>query len=385
MPGTTTSRQSGIAAAMVLRSAGGIQPSFSPHKTRCGCLISGMRRSSSLLSRSRLRLKGVPIQMPSETPKVCSRIRSKKACRSPSPSRNRGTMFGARLSGTNSETAAVAIIARVTSRLAIIDAEQPDLFGIERHAERRHRIEREDPAEALRLHQHHARRNDAAGGMGGEVTERNFQRVERRQHVLRMLLHRVVGIVLGRRRAVAFAAAAPVDPDHPEIAGKQRCGELDPVLAGEIAVDEDDGDVALSPLSPAELHLARTHPRHSRPLLVQAGGRRRARRRRRDSERVLIGRAVDQPVDRDRRVDDDAARRDEVDDIVGELDRVVGVDEVTGVRIDLHRRTVSGERHAVHEGNDDVAGEILQPVERGAGNERLLGAEGQEDRRLDLR
>ena len=79
-PGTVTSRQSGIAAAITLRSAGAIQPSFSPHSTRCGCLISGIRRSSSLLSRSRLRLKGVPIQMPSETPKVCSRIRSKKTC-----------------------------------------------------------------------------------------------------------------------------------------------------------------------------------------------------------------------------------------------------------------------------------------------------------------
>ena len=35
--GTTTSRQSGIAAAMVLRSAGAIQPSRSPQSTRCGC------------------------------------------------------------------------------------------------------------------------------------------------------------------------------------------------------------------------------------------------------------------------------------------------------------------------------------------------------------
>ena len=34
-------------------------------------------------------------------------------------------MFGARLSGTNSETAAVAIIARVTSRLAIIERNSP--------------------------------------------------------------------------------------------------------------------------------------------------------------------------------------------------------------------------------------------------------------------
>jgi hypothetical protein len=64
-----TSRQSGIAKAIVRRSAGAIQPSFSPQSTRWGCLISGIRRSSSRLSRSRFKLKGVPSQMPSETPK----------------------------------------------------------------------------------------------------------------------------------------------------------------------------------------------------------------------------------------------------------------------------------------------------------------------------
>src|SRR5882672_12519156 len=60
MPGTVISRQSGMAAAIVLRSAGAIRPSFSPHSTKCGCQISAMRRSRSPLSRSRLRLKGVP-------------------------------------------------------------------------------------------------------------------------------------------------------------------------------------------------------------------------------------------------------------------------------------------------------------------------------------
>ena len=56
------------------------------------------------------------------TPNVCSRIRSNSAAISPTPSRNRGIAFGARLSGTNSEDAAVAITARVVSSLlAIID------------------------------------------------------------------------------------------------------------------------------------------------------------------------------------------------------------------------------------------------------------------------
>jgi hypothetical protein len=47
-----------------------------------------------------------------------------------------------------------------------------------------------------------------------------------------------------RQRPVTFAAAAPVDADHTDAVGKQRRGEFDSVLAGEIAVDEDDGDIA---------------------------------------------------------------------------------------------------------------------------------------------
>ena len=39
--------------------------------------------------------------------------------------RNRGTAFGTRLSGTNSDDAAVAITARVTSLLAIIERKRP--------------------------------------------------------------------------------------------------------------------------------------------------------------------------------------------------------------------------------------------------------------------
>lgn len=67
-PGTVTRRQFDMTAATVTRSAGAIQPSFSPQSTRCGCLISDMCRARSPLSRSRLRLKGVPSQMPSGTP-----------------------------------------------------------------------------------------------------------------------------------------------------------------------------------------------------------------------------------------------------------------------------------------------------------------------------
>ena len=40
MPSTGINRQSGMAAAVALRSAAAIQPSFSPHNTECGCLIS---------------------------------------------------------------------------------------------------------------------------------------------------------------------------------------------------------------------------------------------------------------------------------------------------------------------------------------------------------
>jgi hypothetical protein len=60
------------------------------------------------------------------------------------------------------------------------------------------------------------------------------------------------------------------------------------------------------------------------------------------------------------------------------------VDEMPGVRVDFQDRPVTRERHPRHERRDDVAAEVLQPVEGGTGNERLLVTEGEEDRRLDL-
>src|SRR4051794_8995915 len=113
--------------------------------------------------------------------------------------------------------------------------------------------------------------------MGGQMTELDTQRVKRRQHVLRMLLHGVVGIIGIRLCSIALAAASPIDPDHTQAAGKQRCGKLDPVLAGEIAVDEGDGDVAFSPFPPAQLDLARLQPWHDgrylfRPAVGEAPG-----------------------------------------------------------------------------------------------------------------
>src|SRR4051812_43573163 len=60
-----------------------------------------------------------------------------------------------------------------------------------------------------------------------------------------MLAHGIVTIIRSRRRSVAFTAAAPVDADHPEGAWEKPGGEFDPVLAGEITVDEDHG---LSPI-----------------------------------------------------------------------------------------------------------------------------------------
>src|SRR6476620_2551265 len=63
MPSTGINRQSGMAAAVALRSAAAIQPSFSPHNTECGCLISRHAPfQGTALPRSRLRLKGVPSQ-----------------------------------------------------------------------------------------------------------------------------------------------------------------------------------------------------------------------------------------------------------------------------------------------------------------------------------
>src|SRR6516225_8537443 len=66
------------------------------------------------------------------------------------------------------------------------------------------------------------------------MAEADLQRVERKQHVERMLTHRIIGIVLGRRRTVAVAATPPVDANDTNAARKERRGERDPVLAGEI-------------------------------------------------------------------------------------------------------------------------------------------------------
>jgi hypothetical protein len=106
--------------------------------------------------------------------------------------------------------------------------------------------------------------------VGGEVAEGNVQLIERGQHVARVLAHGIVGKIGCRRRPVTFAAAAPVDADYTHATGKQRGGEFDPVLAGEIAVDEDDGDIALAPLSPAELNLACPHPCHHQAPICSA-------------------------------------------------------------------------------------------------------------------
>src|SRR5262249_9437943 len=89
------------------------------------------------------------------------------------------------------------------------------------------------------------------------------------QHIERMLLHRVIGITRRMLRPIAFAAAAPVDPYHPEVTRKHRCGELDPVLAGEIAVEKDDRGVALPPFPPAEADFSRTDPRQWPPYVLR--------------------------------------------------------------------------------------------------------------------
>src|SRR6516225_12480344 len=84
-----------------------------------------------------------------------------------------------------------------------------------------------------------------------------------------MLLHRIVGVVGRGWRAIALAAAAPVDTDHADAAGKQRHRVLDPLLAGEVAVDEDEGDIALAPCAVSEMDVPGPHPRHVRSYLFR--------------------------------------------------------------------------------------------------------------------
>src|SRR6185437_16755761 len=114
------------------------------------------------------------------------------------------------------------------------------------------------------------------------------------------------------RRPVAFTATTPVDTDHAHAPRKQRRGQLDPLLASEVAMDEDDGDVALTPCAPSEMDLARPHPRHDSPLLVQPHGRRGCRRHlfHWNGRR---GRAIDQMINRYRRIGVDTPRSHKVD------------------------------------------------------------------------
>src|SRR5690349_20962060 len=98
--------------------------------------------------------------------------------------------------------------------------------------------------------------------MRSQMAKFDIERIERGQHILRMLLHRIVGIVCIRFWPIAFATAAPVNAYHPKTAWEQRCGKLDPVFARKIAVDENDGDIALPPFPPAQLNLSRLQPCH---------------------------------------------------------------------------------------------------------------------------
>src|SRR3981081_3777648 len=97
-----------------------------------------------------------------------------------------------------------------------------------------------------------------------EVAKRYLQLIKRCEHVECVLTHGIVGIVGVRTRAIALAAASPIDADHPEVTREEWRGEIDPLLAGEIAVDKHEGDVAFAPCSPAELNLSRSHPWHWR-------------------------------------------------------------------------------------------------------------------------
>ena len=74
--------------------------------------------------------------------------------------------------------------------------------------------------------------------------------------------------------------------------------------------------------------------------------------------------AIDQTIDGNRRIGIDVARGHEVDDIAREFHRIVGMDEVPGIRIDLQDRPVTGARHPVMNGTMMSPAEVLQPVER---------------------
>src|SRR5207302_2097803 len=74
----------------------------------------------------------------------------------------------------------------------------------------------------------------------------------------------------------------------------------------------------------------------------------------------------------------------EVDDVDREFNRVVRMDEMPGLKVNLQDRPVAGIGHARHERRDDITSEVRQSVERGLRDERLLVTEGEEDRRLDL-
>src|SRR4051812_33455497 len=100
--------------------------------------------------------------------------------------------------------------------------------------------------------------------MRGEMAKRYLQLIKRCQDVECVLTHGIVRKVGFRLRTIALAAASPIDADHAEVTREEWRGEIDPLLAGEIAVDKHDRDVAFAPCSPAELNFSRAHPWHRR-------------------------------------------------------------------------------------------------------------------------
>jgi hypothetical protein len=69
-------------------------------------------------------------------------------------------------------------------------------------------------SKTLGLFQQHSRADNVACGASSEMTKIYSQLVTRRQHVKRVLTHRVIGKIGSRAQLVAFSGAAPVDAYH---------------------------------------------------------------------------------------------------------------------------------------------------------------------------
>ena len=155
MPGTVTSRQSGIAAAMAFRSAGRDPaiPLAPKHQMRMPDLRHAPRQFAALTLQVQVHGRSEPDAL-GNTERLLQEALVESLQFAEAFAKPRHHVWRKTIRNEQ-RAAAVAITARVISRLVIIRRNRPIWSRVERHAERRDRIEGEHPAKAFGLLEQH--------------------------------------------------------------------------------------------------------------------------------------------------------------------------------------------------------------------------------------